>query len=262
MQTTRRRLVAVVMVLGLVAAACSSGRSGSSDDGGSTDTTTAAAEAASFGDLASPCGPAEGTNTATGDQGVTADSVTIGYGDDAGYQAAPGLNKEMSEAVKAMIGWCNDQGGINGRTVVGNYYDAAILNATNVMTEACGQVVHARRRGLGPRRWSGGDSGRLRSAPGARLHGERDGGPRTDDVRRRAQSGGPHPHRQRRPLRPDLSRRGQEGSASSTPTSPPTSRSPRRSRRPIPSGGGTSSAPASRPTPSPASPNGPPTSRS
>jgi ABC-type branched-subunit amino acid transport system substrate-binding protein len=140
MGTTRRRLVAVVMALGLLAAACSSGR-GESSDGGSTATTTAAAnEGESFGDLASPCGPAEGANTATGDQGVSADSVTIGYGDDAGYQAAPGLNKEMAEAVKAMIGWCNDQGGINGRTVVGNYYDAAILNATNVMTEACGQV--------------------------------------------------------------------------------------------------------------------------
>ena len=46
----------------------------------------------------------------------------------------------MSEAVEAMIDWCNEQGGINGRTVVGNYYDAAILNATNVMAEACTQV--------------------------------------------------------------------------------------------------------------------------
>ena len=108
--------------------------------GGSTDTTQASGSEG-FGDLASPCGPAEGTNTApAGEQGVTADSVTIGYGDDAGYQAAPGLNKEMSEAVEAMIEWCNEQGGINGRTVKGNYYDAAILNATNVMSEACTQV--------------------------------------------------------------------------------------------------------------------------
>ncbi len=146
MQKNRRRLVAVVMALGLLAAACGSGRSSTSGDGeGGTDTTgatTATTSGASFGTLPSPCGPAEGgaANAATGDQGVTADSVTIGYGDDAGYQAAPGLNKEMSEAVKAMIGWCNDQGGINGRTVKGNYYDAAILNATNAMQEACSQV--------------------------------------------------------------------------------------------------------------------------
>ena len=46
----------------------------------------------------------------------------------------------MSDAVKAMIGWCNDQGGINGREVVGNYYDAKILDVNNAMTNACQQV--------------------------------------------------------------------------------------------------------------------------
>ena len=35
--------------------------------------------------------------------GVTNTSITIGYGDDAGYAAAPGLDKEMSDAVKPMI---------------------------------------------------------------------------------------------------------------------------------------------------------------
>ncbi len=141
MRRAHQQLLAVVMALGLLATACGSGRSDSADGGGgSTDTTTAAATAEAFGDLASPCGTTDGTNTPSGDQGVTADSVTIGYGDDAGYQAAPGLNKEMAEAVRAMISWCNEQGGINGRTVVGNYYDAAILNATNVMQEACNEV--------------------------------------------------------------------------------------------------------------------------
>ncbi len=140
MRKTRTRLVAVLMTLGLIAAACGGGRSEPAEGPSGTGDTTSAPEAAAFGTLASPCGPADGTNTATGDQGVTAESVTIGYGDDAGYQAAPGLNKEMSEAVEAMIGWCNDQGGINGRKVVGNYYDAAILNATTVMAEACSQV--------------------------------------------------------------------------------------------------------------------------
>ncbi len=142
MRTTHRGLIVVLTALALLAAACGGGRSDSSDGGGgSTDTTTAASGSDGFGDLASPCGPAEGTNSApAGEQGVTADSVTIGYGDDAGYQAAPGLNKEMSEAVEAMIDWCNEQGGINGRTVKGNYYDAAILNANNAMAEACTQV--------------------------------------------------------------------------------------------------------------------------
>ena len=139
MRMTSVRLIAALMAFALLGAACGGGRSEPTEGADGTTAPTEGA-AASFGTLPSPCGPAEGTNTATGDQGVTAESVTIGYGDDAGYQAAPGLNKEMAEAVKAMIGWCNDQGGINGRTVVGNYYDAAILNATNVMTEACSQV--------------------------------------------------------------------------------------------------------------------------
>jgi hypothetical protein len=46
----------------------------------------------------------------------------------------------MSDAIRAMIDWCNEQGGINGRTVVGNYYDAKITEVNNVMTEACSQV--------------------------------------------------------------------------------------------------------------------------
>jgi ABC-type branched-subunit amino acid transport system substrate-binding protein len=93
-----------------------------------------------FGDLPSPCGPEDEPLQATGDQGVTADSVVIGYGDDAGYQAAPGLNQQMSDAMRAMIGWCNDQGGINGRQIVGEYYDAQMLDVTNAMTEACSAV--------------------------------------------------------------------------------------------------------------------------
>ena len=39
-----------------------------------------------------------------------------------------------------MIAWCNEQGGINGREIVGNYYDAAITDVVNAMTQACGEV--------------------------------------------------------------------------------------------------------------------------
>ncbi|CAM8656944.1 Leucine-binding protein domain containing protein [Acidimicrobiia bacterium] len=126
--------VAVVAAISLFAGACGGGRSDST-----TDTTAkGGASSTSFGDLESPCG--KGTPSGPTSQGVSADSVTIGYGDDAGYSGAPGLNKEMSDAIKAMIAWCNEQGGINGRKVVGNYYDAAIMNVNNVMTEACSQV--------------------------------------------------------------------------------------------------------------------------
>ena len=43
----------------------------------------------------------------------------------------------MGDAVKAMIAWCNAQGGINGRKIVGDYYDAAVTNVGSVMTQAC-----------------------------------------------------------------------------------------------------------------------------
>ena len=68
---------------------------------------------------------------------MTDSSITIGYGDDAGFQSAPGLSHEISDAMRGMIKWCNDQGGINGREVVGDYGDAKIFEVNNVMADAC-----------------------------------------------------------------------------------------------------------------------------
>ncbi|MEX1216932.1 MAG: ABC transporter substrate-binding protein [Acidimicrobiales bacterium] len=127
-------VLALVAVFSLFAVACGGGRSDSS--GGTA--TTKATSSNDFGTMVSPCGAGDAKGATQ--QGVTDTSITIGYGDDAGYAGAPGLNKEMSEAVRAMIKWCNDQGGINGRQVVGKYYDAAIMEANNRMTEACTQV--------------------------------------------------------------------------------------------------------------------------
>jgi ABC-type branched-subunit amino acid transport system substrate-binding protein len=139
----RARWLAAVIVIALAAAACGSGRSSSSEgDSGSSTDTTASESSSSFGTLASPCGPAEGgaASGATAEQGVTDSSITIGYGNDAGYQATPGLNAEMAFAVEGMIDWCNEQGGINGRTVEGVYYDAKVTEVNNIMAEACEQV--------------------------------------------------------------------------------------------------------------------------
>ncbi len=69
--------------------------------------------------------------------GVSDTEIKIGYGDDRGYAKSPGLNKEMSDAVSAMIKWCNEQGGINGRKIVGTDYDAAMTQANAVMQDAC-----------------------------------------------------------------------------------------------------------------------------
>jgi ABC-type branched-subunit amino acid transport system substrate-binding protein len=132
-----KRVAAVVAVLGLAAGACGGGRDDEAGLGTDepTQTTTAESDEGMFGDLESPCGPGDAAGAT--DQGVTDTAIQIGYGDDAGFQNAPGLNRELSDAVSAMIDWCNEQGGINGRPIEGTYYDAKITEVNNVMTEAC-----------------------------------------------------------------------------------------------------------------------------
>ena len=148
---TLRRAIVAMTALGLLAAACGSDRkddatstpttaatSGSTATGSTAGTgaaTTTTAPGEKFGDLASPCG--KGDAKGATDKGVTDTSITIGYGDDAGYAGSPGLNKEIGDAMKAMIDWCNTQGGINGRQLKGNYYDAKLLEVKTAMTQAC-----------------------------------------------------------------------------------------------------------------------------
>ena len=101
-------------------------------------TTGPAAHANMFGDLAWPCGPGSGANADDGSEtGVTATSIEIATGDDAGYAQSPGLNKEITDAIKALAAQCNDLGGINGRQINVHYYDAAILNVAQAMQSAC-----------------------------------------------------------------------------------------------------------------------------
>src|SRR5688572_22782255 len=114
------RWVCLLTMIAVLVAACGSDRD--EDDtaagGEDTETTEAPDEGGgdeSFGELESPCG--EGDAKGATDQGVTDTAITIGYGDDAGFSASPGLNHEMSDAMKALIKWCNEQGGINGRPI-------------------------------------------------------------------------------------------------------------------------------------------------
>ena len=90
-----------------------------------------------FGTLPSPCG--KGHDTGATDTGVTNSTINIAYGDDRGFSGLPGLDQEMGDAVKAMIAWCNAQGGIGGRKIVGDYGNAAVTNVGSVMTQECKQ---------------------------------------------------------------------------------------------------------------------------
>jgi ABC-type branched-subunit amino acid transport system substrate-binding protein len=144
-RTTWLRCISALAVMAFVAGACSSNRSdeptatgGGDESGGSQTTAANNGGATKFGDLDSPCG--KGDATGATDQGVTNRQIVIGYGDDKGFPTSPGLSHETSDAMKAMIKWCNDQGGINGRKLVGKYYDAAITDVVNAMTQACTQV--------------------------------------------------------------------------------------------------------------------------
>ena len=115
-------LLSALTTTGLVVAPTVSGASSSSSS-------------TTFGTLPSPCG--KGHATGSTDQGVTNSTINIAYGDDRGFSGVPGLDQEMGDAVKAMIAWCNAQGGINGRKIVGDYYDAAVTQVGSVMTQAC-----------------------------------------------------------------------------------------------------------------------------
>ena len=84
-------MVALATVMAMVLAVGCAGNRGATagDDAGAAQVQGATeAQDSSFGTLASPCGPGDATGAT--DQGVTdTEAITIGYGDDAGYQGAP-----------------------------------------------------------------------------------------------------------------------------------------------------------------------------
>ncbi|HEX7095640.1 MAG TPA: ABC transporter substrate-binding protein [Acidimicrobiales bacterium] len=141
----RRSRWSIAVAAALLAVSCGSDRGDAPETAATSAPTseqapdTSTSQGEMFGDLPSPCG--EGDASGATDVGVTDESITIGYGDDAGYPSSPGLNHEMSDAVSALIEWCNAQGGINGRTIIGKYYDAKILDVNNAMITACNDGV-------------------------------------------------------------------------------------------------------------------------
>ncbi len=122
------RTVGVALLLATLTSAALLVAPGAAGASSSTSSST-------FGTLPSPCG--KGHATGATDEGVTNSTINIAYGDDRGFSGLPGLDQEMGDAVKDMIAWCNAQGGINGRKIVGDYYDAAVTNVGSVMTQAC-----------------------------------------------------------------------------------------------------------------------------
>ena len=135
----RSSVLVFAVAIAIVGAACSSSRgpstTGATGTNGASGASTTAPAGQAFGTLPSPCGP--GSAKGATEQGVTDTAIHIAYGDDAGFAQSPGLNHELSDGMKGMIKWCDDQGGILGRQVVGDYYDAAITQTNTVMQQAC-----------------------------------------------------------------------------------------------------------------------------
>jgi len=88
-----------------------------------------------FGDITWPCNPGDASGNS--DQGVTDDSILIGGGDDRGYAAALGLNITQTDTLQAFVDKCNSLGGINGRQIEVELYDAKIFEVSNVWLDAC-----------------------------------------------------------------------------------------------------------------------------
>jgi|TARA_B100000965_G_C19595872_1_gene760194 hypothetical protein len=92
-------------------------------------------EVPSFGDLEWPCGP--GTANGATDQGVTDESILIGGGDDRGFVGSLGLNITQTDTIQAFVDTCNEMGGILGREIIVELYDAKIFEVSSVWLDAC-----------------------------------------------------------------------------------------------------------------------------
>ena len=56
---------------------------------------------------------------------------------DPGFSGRRGLNQEIFDAGEVFTKWCNDAGGINGRKIMLDEYDAALFNFDAQIKKAC-----------------------------------------------------------------------------------------------------------------------------
>ncbi len=127
---TGRAAVALAAIAVLVAGC--GGRTGS-ETGSGDDRSGGGSSAlsADFGDLTEVC--QDGDASTASAQGVTAEQIEVGVFTDMGFTKNP----EFVDAAKVFTSWCNDNGGINGRTLVANTRDAKLMEPRQRMIEAC-----------------------------------------------------------------------------------------------------------------------------
>ena len=145
----RAAAVIAVTALAVTTAGCSRSSSGGSGtaptastatgvvghSGGVSASPAASTGAGDFGDLKAICGP--GSAKGATSRGVTDSQITLGTSGDPGAAAAPGLEQEFFEVGDAFTKWCNAAGGINGRKIVLEKWDAKLFNVGQAFTNAC-----------------------------------------------------------------------------------------------------------------------------
>lgn len=139
---TKVRVVALLTALVLVLAACGSRSdddTAANDDEPSTEDGGDGGSATGAGDT--PCG--EGDASGATDTGVTDDAISIGTIQDVGGQLRPDLMIGPRQAMEAFVAYCNSLGGINGRELVLETYDSAVLEHSRAAGEACAANLFA-----------------------------------------------------------------------------------------------------------------------
>lgn len=150
----RLRVGVLVVVMALVAVGCGSRKSGpppgagestaakpSTSGTGKSDGGGTAAASATVGTLEAACGEGTPASGAT-DKGLTDTTITIGVvSDKSGVVAVPTAGIDGS--VTAFVEFCNSLGGINGRELILNHYDSAILAEADAINEACEDDIFA-----------------------------------------------------------------------------------------------------------------------
>jgi hypothetical protein len=141
-RTSRARSAAATVVIGAAVILAGCGRSSGpgkapAPSSGATRTSAAAAAApaGTFGDLGRICGP--GNPAPLTGRGLSGTTIHVGTLADPGSTITPGLEQEYFDVAKAFTKWCNAAGGINGRTIVVDEYDAKLFNGASQIISAC-----------------------------------------------------------------------------------------------------------------------------
>ncbi len=132
------KIAAAGTALALAAVGC--GRSSTAATGQASPSAGPAAagqgsNAGVFGSLGRICEPGHPTGPTA--RGLTDAQIRIGTTADPGAAAAPGLGQEFFDVADAFTKWCNAAGGINGRKIVLEKYDAKLFNVAQQMINAC-----------------------------------------------------------------------------------------------------------------------------